>query len=83
MGNSNDGELENIARVSDADTKCVVCGEPSFGKPQCKNCYFETKDFIESLDKNTSVRKTRDYYYNLKERILIIKSISRSINIFK
>ena len=76
--NSNDGELENIARVSDADTKCVVCGEPSFGKPQCKNCYFETKDFIESLDKNTSVRKTRDYYYNLKERILIIKSISEA-----
>lgn len=57
---------------------CVICGENSKGKPQCKNCYYETIDFIDSLDKNTSTRKTRDYYYNLKERILIINNIDEA-----
>lgn len=60
------------------DTKCLVCGENSNGKPQCKDCYYESLDFMDSLDKNTSVRKTRDYYYNLKERIFIIKSLEEA-----
>lgn len=60
------------------DTTCIICGQPSYGKPQCKNCYYETKDFMEGLDKNTTTRKTRDYYYNLKERILIIKSLDEA-----
>lgn len=77
---SNVDETDNVQKSDEenSDTCCVVCGENSSGKPQCKNCYYETKDFIEILDKNTSVRKTRDYYYNLKERILIIKSISEA-----
>ncbi|MBO5439544.1 MAG: hypothetical protein J6A53_02690 [Clostridia bacterium] len=33
---------------------------------------------MESLDKNASTRKTRDYYYNLKERILIINNIEEA-----
>lgn len=57
---------------------CVVCGENSKGKPQCKSCYYETADFMDSLDKNTSTRKIRDYYYNLKERILIINNIDEA-----
>lgn len=60
------------------DTACIICGEPSNGKPQCKNCYYETKDFMEVLDKNSTVRKTRDHYYNLKERILIIKTLEET-----
>lgn len=60
------------------DTACIVCGNPSNGKMQCKSCYSETKDFMESLDKNNSIRKFRDYYYNLKERILIIKSLEEA-----
>ena len=60
------------------DTVCVICGQPSNGKPQCRNCFYETKDFMDSLDKNSSVRKTRDYYYNLKERIFIIKSLEET-----
>jgi len=61
-----------------SDLTCIICGEPSNGKPQCKNCYYETKDFMEVLDKNSSTRKIRDYYYNLKERILIIKSVEET-----
>ena len=60
------------------ETACIVCGKTSNGKPQCRNCYGETLDFIDSLDKNGSVRKFRDYYYNLKERILIIKSLEEA-----
>lgn len=57
---------------------CVICGEESHGKSQCRNCYQETKEFMEVLDKNNSIRKTRDYYYNLKERIFIIKSLEET-----
>ncbi len=68
--------------VQDTNTsnssKCIVCGEEAHGKPQCKKCYYETQDFMEILDKNSTARKTRDYYYNLKERIFIIKSLEET-----
>lgn len=57
---------------------CSVCGKKSNGKPQCRDCYNETRDFMETLDKNSPARKLRDYYYNLKERIFIIKSIEET-----
>lgn len=57
---------------------CIICGNPSNGKPQCKNCYNETKNHMEELDKNSSVRKLRDHYYNLKERIFIIKGLEET-----
>jgi len=60
------------------ETVCIICGQPSNGKPQCKSCYYETRDFMQMLDKNSTVRKIRDYYYNLKERIIIIKSLSEA-----
>lgn len=61
-----------------SETNCIICGEPSNGKQQCKSCFYETKDFMDILDKNSSSRKTRDYYYNLKERIFIIKSLEEA-----
>ena len=57
---------------------CIICGEPSNGKPQCKSCYYETKDYMEEIDKNSSIRKLRDHYYNLKDRIFIIKSLAET-----
>lgn len=74
--NTSDAESKPPQNID--NTLCVVCANPSNGKMQCKNCYNETKDFMESLDKNNSVRKFRDYYYNLKERILIIKSLEEA-----
>lgn len=59
-------------------TKCIVCGAESNGKPQCKECYYESRDFMETLDKNNNVRKLRDHYYNLKERIFIIKTLEEA-----
>ena len=67
------------AAVEKAKTSaCIVCGAPSDGRMQCKACYSETVDFMDSLDKNKTVRQYRDHYYNLKERILIIKSLEEA-----
>lgn len=70
---ANNGNTKNGGGLT-----CIICGEHSDGKPQCKKCYYETKDFMGVLDKNSTIRKTRDYYYNLKERILIIKSLEET-----
>lgn len=59
-------------------TECIICGNPTNGYPQCKNCYYETRDYMDSLDKNSTVRKMRDYYYNLKERIVIINGLEEA-----
>lgn len=74
----NNTEEQEKTSIKINNIKCLICGNQSNGKPQCKDCYYETKDFIETLDKNTTTRKTRDYYYNLKERIFIIKSLEET-----
>lgn len=48
---------------------CIVCGKPTKGKPQCKDCYNETKEYIDGLDKNAGITEHRNYYYNLKDYI--------------
>lgn len=72
-----DGLCKDCSRNA-TQSKCVICGEPSGNKPQCKSCYYETLDFMDTLDKNNNVRKLRDHYYNLKERILIIKTLEEA-----
>lgn len=66
------------AKNSTDELTCIICGEPSNGKPQCKNCYNETRDFMSNLNKNSTIRQLRDYYYNLKERIYIIESLEET-----
>ena len=61
-------------------TKCVVCGAATSGKAQCKECFNETQNHINLLDKNNSVRQFRDYYYNLKEKIIIFNDIKQVKN---
>jgi hypothetical protein len=71
-------EPQKTDKQTDENTHCVICGQESNGKPQCKICYTETKGYMDTLDKNNTVRKLRDYYYNLKERILIMRSIKET-----
>ena len=72
--------LAYTQKKEDKYTCCIICGNPSNEKPQCLTCYNETKSHMDALDKNSSVRKLRDYYYNLKERIFIIKSLETTKN---
>ena len=58
--------------------KCIICGEPSPGHEVCIGCYCESEEYMDALDKNSSVRKMRDYYYNLKERIYIINGLEEA-----
>lgn len=71
-------EAKTKPATAASDLTCIICGKPSNGKKQCKNCYSETIDFMDSLDKNKTVRQFRDHYYNLKERILIIKTLEET-----
>ncbi len=73
-----DKSKEQTEKQENKYETCVICGEKSNGKPQCKNCHNETKGFMDTLDKNGNVRKFRDYYYNLKERIFIIRGIEET-----
>ncbi len=65
---------EEIKTTEIAYEKCIVCGAESNGRPQCADCYNETLDFMDGLDKNTRAYELRDYYYNLKDRIYRIKN---------
>ena len=63
---------------NDSEISCIICGKPSNGKMQCRDCYKETISYIGTLDKNNSTHELRDYYYNLKERIVIINDIKEA-----
>ena len=64
---------EIIKEIPDGLT-CIICGEPSNGKPQCKDCYYEMIDFKDSLDRNSKAFELKDYYYNLKSNIYRMKT---------
>ena len=68
-------EPETEKEKPESDQTCIICGKHSDGKLQCKDCYKETLNYMDSLDKNNSTHEFRDYYYNLKERIVIINDI--------
>lgn len=49
--------------------KCIVCGVESDGRPQCADCYDETRGYIDETDKNSDINKFREHYYHLKDYI--------------
>lgn len=49
--------------------KCIVCGEESNGRPQCPDCYDETKEYMDEIDRNSDISKLREHYYHLKDYI--------------
>ena len=67
-------DFEDDEYVNDSEI-CYVCGEYAPNGKQCKNCYYETLDYMDSMDKNRKAYEIRDYYYNLKQNIYRIKSI--------
>lgn len=67
-----------LSFTEELKSTCIICGKKSYGKKQCRDCYDETRNHMDSLDKNSTVRKLRDYYYNLKERIIIINGLEEA-----
>lgn len=61
-------------QIEQNETICIICGNPSNGKPQCKDCYYEMMDFKDSLDRNSKAFELKDYYYNLKSNIYRMKT---------
>lgn len=56
-------EYENESEI------CCVCGDAApYGK-QCQNCYYETLDYKDNIDKNRKASELREWYYNLKNSI--------------
>lgn len=59
---------------SNSEGTCIVCGaECKKGHYQCRDCYYETRDYMDGIDGNSSVRDLRDYYYNLKDYIFRLR----------
>ncbi len=70
-------KIEKIDKKEKAQnrTTCVVCGEPTKnGYLQCKDCYYETLDYMDGLDRNSRMNEFRDHYYNLKDAIFRMKN---------
>lgn len=65
---------ENFIRLNEGHEFCVTCGNPTpYGKLQCRDCYYETCDYMNSLNKNSLMNEFRDYYFNLKDAIFRMK----------
>ncbi len=75
--NSSSGEILNADyddNSSISDGICIVCGaECKKGHYQCRDCYYETRDYMDGIDGNSTVRDLRDYYYNLKDYIFRLR----------
>ncbi len=59
------------------NTKCIICGANSNGKPQCKDCYEETLEHLNGLNKNAQAFEFREHYFNLKNVIYKIWSFDK------
>lgn len=51
---------------------CIICGNETNNKYICNNCWKDIDGHFETLDKNNTYIKLRDYYYNLKNYIFRI-----------
>lgn len=68
-------EGKELIEYSNATNKCFVCGaEAPYGK-QCKECYCETLDFRDNIDKNRKAYELKEWFYNLKNSIYKMKNI--------
>lgn len=68
--------LQNFLENENKSGVCVVCGVNAKHK-QCIECFKETRDYMDGLDKNASISEFRQYYYNLKDYIFRMKDFER------
>lgn len=58
---------------------CIICGEKTNNKYICNECWKDIDNHFETLDKNNTYIKLRDYYYNLKNYIYRLDTTDESI----
>ncbi len=56
---------------------CCICGKPAPNGKQCRDCYYETLDYKDNIDKNRKAHDIREWYYNLKDSIYRKKDYSK------
>ncbi len=62
---------------SDENRLCIVCGEASPNGPQCRSCYYETKEYKQQIDKNSRLQELSSYYYNLNGNIFRMSDFTK------
>lgn len=55
--------------------KCIVCGKPSYGDPQCNDCTIQSQTFANILNKKLKYQTN----YN-KINDLFFKTLTKAIN---
>ena len=61
--------------LDDQSSVCAVCGTKTGGSALCKKCYDEMLNYVDTLNRKSSMHSLRDYYYNLKDSIFAMKDI--------
>ena len=69
--------FEPKEKQDELETNCIICGAPTKIGKQCKNCYQESMEHIDNLDKNATFAERRDHYYNLKDSIYRTKDFDK------
>ena len=59
----------NLPEYENKEGVCCICGKPAPNGRQCRECYYETLDYKDNIDKNRKPSHIRDWYYNLKNSI--------------
>lgn len=63
-------EKENREEIKiNSTNKCIVCSKESGNNIQCIECWKQTEEFEDELNKNSQPFELKDYYYNLKSNI--------------
>lgn len=66
---NDDGKWVLVEEVVTDNSKCVICGESSYGKPLCIDCYKESIERKDEFDRNQKPYELKDYYFNLRSNI--------------
>ena len=71
-------ECEIKEKEKDKPGTCVVCDKPTTKADHalCIDCWKEAKQFAETINKGKTIHDYRDHYYNLKDRISIMKDLA-------
>lgn len=81
-GEWHDAEEECKCKKPTQETKentCIFCEQKTNNKYICNDCWKDIDNHFETLDKNNSYIKLKDYYYNLKNYIYRIDNTDEDV----